>query len=1106
VRLILGLLTCFLSTHLLAANSLSYSGRLVHSNGSAVTGPVNLKFELSYTNLTSMILCSEDIASVSLSNGVFHTKLNLNCSPKTLNEVLAQIPSGESVAIRVTDVTNGKIYSFQSLHSVPFANVSEQIAQLGATSGQVLSWNGNSWVPITPTEITSATPEGPAGGALTGNYPNPSLAPVSQANVINLVSDLASKIGLTHLSATAPLVYDNTSGVFSIPPATTVNSGTMSSTDKAKLDTLESMPSSEGVVERFGGVLRTNTCTSGQVLKWNSVSGWTCSSDDSTDSTKLPLTGGTLTGELLIDSQLSLKNGSSPNYVSIKTSPIGVTPYTLTLPTSAGSNNQILTTDGSGVLSWSTPASNTAPSGPAGGALTGNYPDPGLAPISSSLVIGLDTALSSKIGLSNLSASLPLVYDNGTGAFSISAATTGAAGAMSASDKLKLDGLETFPASDGIIERVGGALASKTCSDGKIIKWIDGSGWICSDDDHTDPTKLPLSGGALSGDLFLNTKLNLKNGGALNYVTIQASPTGVAPYTLVLPETAGGINQVLTTDGSGVLSWKTPASSLAPSGPAGGALTGTYPDPGLAPIAQSNVIDLETDLAQKLELTSLSASAPLSYNNTTGAFSISAANTGAAGSMSAGDKTKLDGLEAFPVGNGLIERFGGSLRANTCTDGKTLKWNSVSGWSCADDNATDNNKWTINGTDIHTVNSGNVGIGTTTPAVSLDLSQRTDGIALPSGTDAQQPIMPPPGTIRFNSTNSVLEFFNGDSWLQVVGGGSAVNPAGLIGPFPMAVCPSGWLEANGSAISRTSYASLFSAIGTSYGSGDGSSTFNLPDYRGYFLRGWDNGSGADPDAASRTDRGDGTTGDFVGTKQVGQIQSHTHSESSFGNAAPNQFWINSGSAYGANYTTNTGASGGNETRPKNISVIYCVSTATNTATTVASSGSGTANTIPVWTDSQTLGSSPLSVDGSNVVVSGGVKFPDGSVQTSASNVRWTSTGLVELGTVLLNTTAEQAFNLPAAVLTGTEIKIYLRCLSGNSGASVSNDIRIYTKEGASVYDHYFFMSPYAGQAAVAYNSDNFWLPKTSDNKIYLAHSLAMSTANTSCKFYVTGYR
>lgn len=75
--------------------------------------------------------------------------------------------------------------------------------------------------------------------------------------------------------------------------------------------------------------------------------------------------------------------------------------------------------------------------------------------------------------------------------------------------------------------------------------------------------------------------------------------------------------------------------------------------------------------------------------------------------------------------------------------------------------------------------------------------------------------------------------------------------------------PAGWLKANGATVSRTTYAALFAAIGTTYGAGDGSTTFNLPDYRGYFLRALDDGRGIDPSRA-------------LGSTQSSQNLSHNH--------------------------------------------------------------------------------------------------------------------------------------------------------------------------------------------------------------------------------------
>ena len=77
-----------------------------------------------------------------------------------------------------------------------------------------------------------------------------------------------------------------------------------------------------------------------------------------------------------------------------------------------------------------------------------------------------------------------------------------------------------------------------------------------------------------------------------------------------------------------------------------------------------------------------------------------------------------------------------------------------------------------------------------------------------------------------------------------LGEGSAL-PVGVPVPWPSATPPTGWLKCNGAAISRTAYAKLFAAIGTVFGAGDGFTTFNLPDLRGEFVRGWDDGRGVD---------------------------------------------------------------------------------------------------------------------------------------------------------------------------------------------------------------------------------------------------------------------
>ena len=152
----------------------------------------------------------------------------------------------------------------------------------------------------------------------------------------------------------------------------------------------------------------------------------------------------------------------------------------------------------------------------------------------------------------------------------------------------------------------------------------------------------------------------------------------------------------------------------------------------------------------------------------------------------------------------------------------------------------------------------------------------------------------------------------------------SVFPAGVVVPFAAFSIPTGWLECNGQAVSRTTFANLFAALDVAYGNGDGSTTFNVPDYRGEFLRGTDNSRGADPDSASRTDRGDGVTGDAIGTKQSDAFESHTHTKAGF-NGAFIGFAYPGFDGNGDGITqTPTNPTGGSETRPRNVNVLYII--------------------------------------------------------------------------------------------------------------------------------------------------------------------------------------
>lgn len=83
-------------------------------------------------------------------------------------------------------------------------------------------------------------------------------------------------------------------------------------------------------------------------------------------------------------------------------------------------------------------------------------------------------------------------------------------------------------------------------------------------------------------------------------------------------------------------------------------------------------------------------------------------------------------------------------------------------------------------------------------------------------------------------------------------------PTASVSAFAGSSAPSGWLFADGSQVSRATYPKLFASIGTTYGSGNGSTTFNLPDLRGEFIRGLDRGRGIDPSRA-------------LGSRQIGSL-------------------------------------------------------------------------------------------------------------------------------------------------------------------------------------------------------------------------------------------
>ena len=178
-----------------------------------------------------------------------------------------------------------------------------------------------------------------------------------------------------------------------------------------------------------------------------------------------------------------------------------------------------------------------------------------------------------------------------------------------------------------------------------------------------------------------------------------------------------------------------------------------------------------------------------------------------------------------------------------------------------------NNGWLVLGSLTDAAHTNNFGLATkaspdftgTIDSAGDIVMGGTGALKLPSGTTIQRPTAAT-GQIRFNSSTTSFEGYNGSAWGELANG----VPVGSVFNLATTTVPTGFLECNGAAISRSTYASLFATISTTWGVGDGSSTFNLPDLRGQFVRGWDNSAGVD-------------SGRSFASSQSDQNKSHNHS-------------------------------------------------------------------------------------------------------------------------------------------------------------------------------------------------------------------------------------
>lgn len=167
-------------------------------------------------------------------------------------------------------------------------------------------------------------------------------------------------------------------------------------------------------------------------------------------------------------------------------------------------------------------------------------------------------------------------------------------------------------------------------------------------------------------------------------------------------------------------------------------------------------------------------------------------------------------------------------------------------------------------------------------------------------------------------------------------------PVGQVAHFARSTPPAGWLKRNGAAVSRTTYAALFAVIGTQFGAGDGSTTFNLPDDRELIDRAWTDGLNAADSgrALFSTQAGQNETHEHTGTTSAAGAHSHvmnmvrervladfttTGGNAVYGDQQSDGTQSLTSSTTGTHsHTLTINASGGNETRMANRAYLACI--------------------------------------------------------------------------------------------------------------------------------------------------------------------------------------
>jgi microcystin-dependent protein len=281
---------------------------------------------------------------------------------------------------------------------------------------------------------------------------------------------------------------------------------------------------------------------------------------------------------------------------------------------------------------------------------------------------------------------------------------------------------------------------------------------------------------------------------------------------------------------------------------------------------------------------------------------------------------------------------------------------------------------------------------------------------------------PPPnansGALWYNSSNGVFAVYYEDGtssqWIDVGGSSSSGednNPIGSVMYFAASSAPLGWFECRGQSLDKVSYLDLFNVIGYTYG-GSGNS-FNLPDLRGEFLRGWDNGRGID-------------SGRAFGSLQLDEFKSHSHGIEGVGSTSGSY-----GRLTGQGTGVQSASAGGSETRPRNVALLPCIKySSVQSLNTLGLSAQSILNSVDALATGRSVAKAWINFDGYQPSQATKPYTRTGTTVTVTVNAHGLATG----NTIIVSSATDSGLNGSAVItVTGVNTFTFTTASTGANG-------------------------------------------------------------------------